>query len=197
MVTDIEICNMALDHLGVTKKITKFTDGTKESSACARWYAHTRDLVLRALPWPFATCFIALEPTGGSNPMYAYEYSLPDNYAKSRVLWLAGRRLPVPPIPFDVVLNADGDENVLVTDAADVTLEYTARISEKLFTPQFVDVLALRLASVLVQPLALEAGLAKSMIDQYRSGLLDAYSAESNGRTFDPYPEAEAITVRG
>lgn len=52
--TDVEICNLALDYLGVTQKITSLADATRESQACGRWYSHAVDMALLALPWRFA-----------------------------------------------------------------------------------------------------------------------------------------------
>ena len=89
--TNVEICNLALDNLGVTNKITALTDTTKEGKACKRWYAHIGSVVLRQFPWPFASASAELvASTSKTHPLWPYIYDLPTQFLKLRRLFVEG-----------------------------------------------------------------------------------------------------------
>lgn len=194
MATDVEICNLALDNIGVTKKISSLNDQTKEGLACKRWYAIMRDLVLRA-PWPFATSFAALSVRTDASPVYTYAYDLPDDYKYARHLVDSNRRVPYPRIPYQIVI-MDG-ERVLVTDQPDAILEYTSDVGETIFPPEFATALSWRLAAALVQPLSIDPAKIKEALDVYRKLADEAFATGANEATHDPQPESEYIAVRG
>jgi len=66
--TEITICNMALEHIGIGVKLAS-TDGTlanattttgEEYTECNFWYPKVRDLVLAAAPWGFSMKYATL-----------------------------------------------------------------------------------------------------------------------------------------
>lgn len=60
--SDASICNMALNHLGVTAQIANLTsDTTGEAKACRLFYETTRDEVLGDFVWPWATRKVTLQ----------------------------------------------------------------------------------------------------------------------------------------
>lgn len=202
--TETEICNLALDNLGVTDKIADTADSSKEGKACARWYANTRDLVLRTFPWPFASRIarLALNPDPGNlSPLYAAVYDLPGDFLKARRLVTEGSRNPTYPPPFEIVMDATRSSYLLATDQADAILEYTAQFDTDariaLAPATFVDALAWKLAARLVLPLALDNTMIERAEKMYTATVLEAYASESVGRQADPQPESELITVRG
>lgn len=77
MASTLDICNMALRHLGITNMIASLTERTKEAKACSLFYPQVRDETLRDAPWPFATRFPLLavvddDPT--AEWLYSYRY---------------------------------------------------------------------------------------------------------------------------
>ena len=68
MATDVEtLCEMALAHLSMADEITNVsTDQTAVARAFRRFYAPTRDELLRMAPWAFATRFFTLTGHTGS-----------------------------------------------------------------------------------------------------------------------------------
>src|SRR5512146_1689119 len=100
--TDIQICNMALGHIGVTKFIAALTDRSNEANVCNLYYEQARDFVLEDLPWPFATRYISLglvtDFTALTIPhdwSYAYRYPSDCVFAR-RLVTTIGRTDPNP-----------------------------------------------------------------------------------------------------
>ncbi len=61
MSTKTEILNMALAHIGVSKKVGNFdTEDSKEANAGRTFFDIARDNVLRDTQWPFTTKIEAL-----------------------------------------------------------------------------------------------------------------------------------------
>jgi hypothetical protein len=83
----VAICNMALNHLSVGKRIASFTEKSAEARLCASLYDQVKDEVLRDFAWPFATktatlALVVQQPTFE----WGYAYRVP-------VDCLAARRL--------------------------------------------------------------------------------------------------------
>jgi hypothetical protein len=76
---DVDICNLALSHVGVSTEIANLdTERSKEAQACRRFYEPTREEVLRAFAWPFATRFVDLQLVEEEpNDEWAYSYRYP------------------------------------------------------------------------------------------------------------------------
>lgn len=69
--TDIDICNMALDHLAV-KTITSLDEGTKQASKCALWYDTTRRSLLLNLNASFSIDRAVLAEVKNFTPIYGF-----------------------------------------------------------------------------------------------------------------------------
>jgi len=50
----VDICNLAMDHLGGGVIVNIDTPSTEQEIKCARWYDVTRRALLRSHPWTFA-----------------------------------------------------------------------------------------------------------------------------------------------
>lgn len=199
--TEVDICNLALDNLGVTNKIESLGDASKEGKACGRWYATVRDVVLRSFPWPFARRVQALSATADTPSLWVYAYDLPDDCLKPRRLVRQGERAALYPPPFELALDSTGSKVVLVTDEPEALLEYTIKCEYPskvaLFPATFVDALAWMLASRLVLPLALDNTLIERADKMYKLVVSEAFAIEISQMQADPQPESELITVRG
>jgi len=60
MTSVVEICNQALAAIGTRSTIASLTEDSAEAIACAQQFADTRNKLLRAAPWNFATRWAAL-----------------------------------------------------------------------------------------------------------------------------------------
>lgn len=200
--TEVDICNLALDNLGITDKIMSLGDSTKEGKACGRWYANTRDLVLRSFPWSFAARIAALTPTSTQeHPLWGALYEVPSDFLKARRLVRAGERTTLKPPPFDVITKTGYDGFLIGTDEEGLYLSYTAQFDTddriRVAPATFIDALSWKLASRLVLPLALKDEYAERSEKIYKQAAFEAFAVESDQQQSDPQPESEFITVRG
>lgn len=198
----LEICQLALGNLGVTKQLASLGEQSKEAKACSMWYPITRDIVLRAYPWPFARRFSALiAAPEESNVRWTTMFALPPDMLKERYLVHPGGRTAYPPLPFAIERSADDARNLLGADVAEATLVYTRALPTDNLVPLIpapvVDAITWKLASRLVSPLALKPAQAKAADDMYKILVQEAYADAVAGEPIEPLPDSEIITVRG
>lgn len=66
--TTVDIVNIALIKIGVSKGITSLAESSQEAWTGELLYDHRLRLALRRFPWPFATAYAALYQTQGPVP---------------------------------------------------------------------------------------------------------------------------------
>jgi len=73
---EVDICNMALSHLGIGQQIQSINppDASEQAKACAFWYPKARNFVLRDAPWNFAYTYTTLVSDGTLMAQYPYAY---------------------------------------------------------------------------------------------------------------------------
>lgn len=140
---DVALCSRALIRIGAAP-ITSFTDGTAESEIAGALYDTTRDALLSAYPWTFASGQVAL--TQLSTPPiadYAFAFGLPNDYLRaiSAGTSTKGRGL-----------NYRIARGSLHTNASAVTLTYIFRPDESEFPPFFDQALIARLSAEFTIP---------------------------------------------
>ena len=160
MASSIEICNLALVYLG-QEPIIALDDTSKAARLCKRLYTPTLEALLRAYPWTFAIKRVKLAqevetPTFG----YMYQYTLPSDCM--RIVSVS-----IPLEKFAV------ENNKILTDEPMVELRYVYRTeSANDFDPQFIQVLAWRLAKVLCQALTADQDLFAKVTQQEMQALM-------------------------
>lgn len=161
MSTSIIICNMALFHLGINKKITAFTDDTEEARACDLFYDQARKHVLESFPWNFACKYQTLPEISEGNPQgFEFAYQLPSDCLKVRKIF--NESFTLGDIDFKIV----GQE--LWTDMEDACIEYTYDNSvEGTFDNTFITAFARKLASDLAMPLTRKTRLEADNLTAY------------------------------
>ncbi|UEH06671.1 hypothetical protein [Pseudomonas sp. HN8-3] len=198
MSSDVEICNMALSRVAHTQPIVSFTEKSKAAELCRVFYAPLRELVLQAFPWPFAESVVALASLGSPAPGWAFRYRYPANCLKVRGIVQPGFRRSLTSdmeIPYGVGYDAGG--RVIHTDQPEAACRFTFKVEDStFFDPQFVDVLAWRLAMDLALPLSSKPDLQQFAAQQYQMALTLAEGTAFEESQDDPEPESEFITVR-
>lgn len=131
--SETDICNMAMGHLGISVTINSITppDQTAQAQIASFWYPKCRDQLLQSAPWNFCDTNINLvqEPVpaplgpqqGYAAPGWQYSYQYPNDCLQPlQVTTLAGQRfgpqfwlgywwpsvgmtLTIPKIPYKVV----------------------------------------------------------------------------------------------
>lgn len=83
MASDVNICNLALAHLGDNAGVTNISppDGSQQADWCAQFYPIARDQLLSMHAWSFATkrIALALKAAGTEQPdTWTYCYAVPN-----------------------------------------------------------------------------------------------------------------------
>ena len=176
--TVTDICNMALRHIGARTITAIDADASQEDRDCNVYYEQCRDTVLRDYPWPFAAKRDAMtEVTIDSSThedyygLYDYAYSFPSDCLKPRQVFEAETYYDK---PFEI-MRLEDDTKVILTDAEDAILFYTMAVTDVTwFDTQFVNALALCLASKIARPLTKSAQLAERLDMEYRQAIREA-----------------------
>lgn len=204
MASEIQICNMALDELGVDP-IQSFTDATKQARVCKRHYEQTRDSLLAKYDWGFARKSADLALLTDEYDGWLYAYQQPADCLVARKILDPSTATEYMTkfypevlqsykgikIPFEVRAKADGSSKVILTNQEDAVLIYTARITDvNAFDINFIEALYLKLASKFAYPLRKDANKAKQLLQEHimtigEAGVIDAnaeqVSEDDNG----------------
>ena len=164
MSSDIDICNLALSHIGDSALVTSITgaDNSIQATHCARFYPLARDQVLERHPWKFSIKHADLVAASVTLPdSWAYAYLLPDNcLAILNILnedTTYGTTYPVTPsgpmrVPFSV--EVVGTTQVLFSNQSTVTLQYVEKNTDTTKYPaSMVYTISLLLATYLAGPI--------------------------------------------
>ena len=175
MASEVDICNLALGHLGDTATVASLDppEGSAQAEHCARFYPIARDTLLEMHSWNFNTKRAQLAQLGSGWPEWDYAYAPPadaitilavmppsstDDYTDfSTVVNYNGaeynRTVGYVPQPYSYEVNESGAK-VIYTDQETAVARYTARITDTTkFSPLFVNVLSWYLASMLAGPI--------------------------------------------
>jgi hypothetical protein len=86
MASDVDICNMALSHIGSEAIIASIApaDGSVEAGYCARFYPIALGILLEKHPWSFAKTRQALSLLDNPSKTWGFAYGLPGNCLKPK-----------------------------------------------------------------------------------------------------------------
>lgn len=79
MASEVDICNIALSHLGARAQVSAINppDGSVEAGYCARFYPLARREVLEAMNFSFAKARAQLAEVANTSTIWTYAYALP------------------------------------------------------------------------------------------------------------------------
>lgn len=222
MANAIDICNLALSHLGDTATVASIDppSGSAQSQHCARFYPIARDTLLEMHAWNFSTTRAALALLDETNESWLYVYAVPanvvnvisvlpsdagDDYEIS-TMPVPFPAIPVPgsptvyvPQPYAMETLTDGTQ-VILTNVEDAVLRYTVKPTDPtVFTPLFVLTLSWHLASMLAGAILKgDAGAAegKRCVQMTQAYLQQARMSDSNQRSTKPQPSVPWIAAR-
>jgi len=200
MDSSTEICNLALSHLAMSKQIDNLdTEKSDAARACRLFFVTTRDTVLRAFAWPFATKIAELALVEESpNDEWDYSYKMPSDCLFPRRI-LSGIRNDTQSSKIPYRITQDDTGLLLLTDMAEAELEYTTREERVNFwPPDFCLALSLRLAVYIAPQLTGgdPSNLRESAAALYRAEIEKAYANAFNAEQADEKIEAESIRAR-
>lgn len=148
----VDICNMAISHLGIGLEIANIaSDSSAAAQACRRFYEPTRDEVLRAFAWPKQTVKEALQVVDefdADENDWAFSYRYPADAIIVRRLFIPGsgrRETESSRVPYE--LGRDSAGALIFTDLEDAYVEYTFKETvEGNFDPDFANAFTFLLA---------------------------------------------------
>ena len=171
MASYVDICNLALAHLGDEATVSAISppDGSVQAAHCARFYVMARNIVLESHPWRFATFRAALQPRTDEPPTaWTYAYALPN-------LCLRPLRVLAPESTDDnegeefKVETAEDGSQILYTNVEEATVVFIKEIvTPAYFSPLFTEAYARLLASFLAGPILKGATGIKVSAEQYK-----------------------------
>ena len=215
MASEVEICNLALAHLGDEATVASINppEGSAQAEHCQRFYPIARDSMLQMHPWNFASRRVLLAQVTQPYTMWKYAYAVPGDmmtavsvlppdaandyavmpYPADRY----GFGWTVPPVaagvyvPQEYVIETDTNGNkVLYTNQKDALLRYQALVTDTTkFSPLFTMTLTHYLASMLAGPvLKGDAGAseAKRQLQVMMVYMQQARASDANQRDVKP-----------
>lgn len=186
MASEVDICNLALGHLGDNATVASLDppEGSAQAEHCARFYPIARDALLELHDWNFATKRALLAQVDNPWSQWAYAYLQPANCL--RVIAILDKdaasdqsiSIPAPysqsglantgmgqytPVEF-VCEASDTDDEVIYTNQVNAMARFVAFVSDTTrFSPLFVITLTWKLAALLAGPVIKgESGRAES-----------------------------------
>jgi len=206
MATEVDICNLALAHLGDSATVSSLDppEVSAQAEHCARFYPFARDAMLEMHTWGFATKRVQLAMLSEAWAEWTYAYATPndavniiavidptasDDYSQTlenQAISAGGSYVPQ---AFSCEINDSGAQ-VILTDLENAALRYTALVSDTgSFSPLFTLALSWHLASMLAGPvLKGEAGEAagKRCLAAMQYYLSQAQESDASQRRINP-----------
>lgn len=147
--SEVQICNMALSHVGSRSKIESLTENSTEAWQCNQWYEYSRLQALEMYPWNFARmrAVLSLHAEDPPEGVWAFRYSYPNNCVVAREIEnVIGPDQDAH--PYKVELASDGESKSILTNVEDATLIYTFDLTNpNFYSSFFVNLLSWILAS--------------------------------------------------
>ena len=194
MPSAVDICNMALGHIGSRAQITSISppDGSVEAGHCARYYPIARREALERGAWSWAKTRVVLSPVANPSDVWLYAYAVPSDCLQPL------RVLPVAFVPsaegvVATTIAATEDEGadfeiengVLLTNAPEAVLLYKRDVTDTTkFSTSFAACVSYLISAYLAGPVLKADVGAKAASDLRRvaaSVLSEAATQDANG----------------
>jgi|TARA_Y100000310_G_scaffold53909_1_gene49440 hypothetical protein len=196
MASVVDICNLALGHIGDAAEITSISppDGSAEAAQCKKFYPIARDELLSEYDWGFAKRRQLLAEISGTAPSgWTYWYTIPNPYLVARQLTTESYDTP---IKYSIESHSTHG-TIVLCDTEDAELWYTTSITDTTkFPAVFTHAMSWLLASYLSLPITRNPDIKKATYEQYivvsgKAKAIDANASkiskkDLNLKTFKP-----------
>lgn len=176
MNSETEIANASLIEVGAATITDLAADTTTHGDIVRRWYAHTRDAVLRHYTWNFALARQALSrDSSGPDFEFTNSFSLPTDPYCLRALEM-----------YNSTAEWKVEGRKLLTDDSTVNLKYISRVTNTVeFDDLFTDALVFKLAANIAIPIKRDNALALKLQEIAEIKLQTARTHDSQEGTFN------------
>ena len=180
MASAVDICNLALGHIGNKAEVTAIvpSDGSAEAAQCGKFYPIARDECLSEFDWGFAKRRQVLAQISGTAPSgWEYWYTVPNPY-------LVARQLVVEEYDTPVQFTTESHEThgtIILANTNNAELWYTAIITDTTkYPPLFIHALSWLLASFLSLPLTRDPKIKEISVQQYNANMGKAKAIDAS-----------------
>lgn len=187
------ICNLALSNIG-KDNISDINEASTEAKVCKQFYEHTRDMLLQAHTWRWATRTQAMAAVANTKEgRWKHAYQRPSDCLKVHRVYDEMQRDYIP--GGHDWIKAGGydyaiEGRVIFTNINPAFLQYTRRVVDPVqFPPLFVDALAWHLATRLAMPLTRDPRIRADALQIAAQMTADAAISDANEvRQVSDYP---------
>lgn len=162
MASDVQICNMALSHIGSDTRVSSISppDGSIEAGHCATFYNQARTEMLEPGNWNFTLARALLAEGGNTSTLWTYAYVLPSDCLRALRVLRAGSGLTVFNQDTAAYSSDDNDSapfqiegDTLFTHEPEAVLVYIRDVIDTAaFPPSFVSAFSYMLAAYVAGP---------------------------------------------
>lgn len=208
MASVVQICNMALSHIGSDARVTSISppDGSVEAGHCATFYDQARTELLEPGSWSFSLARARLPQVTNASDVWAYAYAKPSNCLRPlRIL----RPSPAMTVFTEDLITLQADDRnsadfdiegeVLYSNEPDAVLVFVQDVTDTTrFTPSFTGALSFALAAYLAGPIVKGnegAKLADAMRQRAMSAADMAAAASANASSAENPQHATSIVA--
>lgn len=183
----VDICNVALSHLGDSATVSSIDppEGSAQAEHCATFYPIARDSLMELHPWKFSTRRATLSLLSEDTYGWQYAYAKPSGAIKILAVLSVTDDGESESQPYELEINESGTEMIL-TNQEDAVVRYQVRVTDTTkFSPLCVDALGRLLASYLAGTIIKGDAGAKESKAQYsffRAVLSQAIESDANQR---------------
>lgn len=180
-VSKVSICNLALSWLA-GNLITSLDDETIEAQLCSANYDLSRDSVLEAMAWTFATKRYYLTPEVDAPQWgYPHQFTIP---AEVITVLEVTQNPSVPNGANDLDWRREG--HYIVCDSTEIYIKAIYRVVDPIrFPPNFIQALAARIATEIAIPLTESMDMMRAMEGKYKDRLYTAAGTDGLQGTND------------
>lgn len=199
MASVVDICNLALSHLGDQANVSSIDppEASVQAELCKRFYPIARDFLLERHMWRFATKRQELAPLSiVSLPSWEYAFAVPSDMI--RPVRLVHTDSTDDQDAQSFIVEMAGTTQALFSNVDTPRLTYIARVTDTArFSPLFVSALGYFLAGYLAGPLLKGDAGRKEAVNLRRFGETDlAMAVASDANSQDAKPEHVPASIR-
>jgi len=197
MSSKIDICNMALAHLGM-KAITSITAPNPASIACNEFFDPSRDDVFSESRWPFASASEPLVLSTETVLGWNYAYAYPVKAAAVWDVYNEGSVSDKEEQEFEVIFKPSSNLRIVCSDLQLAYADYTYILEDTgIYSPKFVMALSYRLAASMSHTLIGSAEVGLKLLDIYGAAISEAKRVSSREKKKKPRQTSSYQDSRG
>lgn len=188
-VSAVDICNIALDHIGELPISSIESPVSRAEQIMARQYDHVRRACLRKAMWNFALAFRTITVSGDGAGGYANAFLLPNDCVRLNYIG-------TDPVNADTDFQIS-DRYIYSNSTESLTIAYNKDFTEvSKMDPMFIQYFALKLAEATVFALTKKRTLVADLKTLADEALKDAASVDGQERTPTRVDKSRLITAR-